>query len=72
MIDHYATRRGEGRSDKLTNADVLEIRRRRSHLRWKRKAKDDKDSIASIAAEFGISVPTVSQIVARRTWGHVP
>jgi hypothetical protein len=71
MTDHYASRRGEGRSTKLTNDCVREIRRRRSHLRWKRKSREDKNSLVALAAEFGVSPTTISLIVHRRTWAHV-
>lgn len=44
---------------KLTESDVLAIRARKG------------DPQASIAADFGVSVPTVSMILKRRTWRHI-
>lgn len=72
MIDHYASRRGEGRADsKLTNADVAEIRRRRGKRKGKRTDPAHKDSIASMAREFGVSVSTISNIANGHIWRHV-
>lgn len=58
-------RRGErsGRA-KLTTADVLEIRRR--------AALGVKGTMAALAREFGIAQQSVSLIVQRKNWAHVP
>lgn len=47
---------------KLTEADVVAIRARRAA----------GETQSAVAASFGISGPTVCQIVKRRRWGHVP
>lgn len=52
---------GQGRSDKLTADSVRAIR---AGLEAGRAPKD-------LAAEFGISRPTITNIKKRKTWGHV-
>lgn len=47
---------------------VSAIRSRRSPWRGKRIPKEHPDSLASLAKEFGLSIPTVSQIAAGKTW----
>ena len=71
MIDHYATRRGEARSVKLTNADIVAIRERRRRAQGKRLTREHPDSLVSIGAQYGISATTVSHIASRRLWRHV-
>ena len=46
---------------KLTEDDVVQIRERR--------ARGEKPSL--LAMEFGVSRPTISDILHRRTWNHV-
>ena len=46
---------------KIEESDVVSIRKRR----------ENGESQKSIAAHFGISVPSVSMIVNRKTWTHV-
>ncbi len=46
---------------KLTDQAVLEIRRRRAA----------GESLSALCRAFGISAPTVCDIMARRTWKHV-
>lgn len=51
--------RGERRSKKLTDADVLSIR-------------TSKETHVALAAKYGVSRPTISMICARKTWRHLP
>lgn len=46
---------------KLTESAVMQIR----------KARADGQRPTDLALQFGVSVPTVSNILARRTWRHV-
>lgn len=46
---------------KVTVQDVLDMRARRKHTPLK-----------VLAAEYGLSVSAVHQIVTRETWRHVP
>lgn len=71
MVDHYAQRSGEARSQKLTAFDVREIRRRRAKHTGKRLTPWHRDSVSSLAEEFGISTTHVSMIVHGRKWRRV-
>ncbi len=53
--------RGEQRSKKLCNANVLEIRRLRS---W-------GEPLRTIGETFGVSDTTVSEVCRRKTWSHI-
>ena len=54
--------RGESHGGaKLTEEKVIEIRRRHG----------DGEAVKALAAEFGVSSSTVSNIIARRIWKHV-
>lgn len=62
MVDRGRSPRGEKNSfSRLTEEDVLEMRRLRGL-----GAKQ-----ASLAAMFGVSQPTISAIVNRKTWRHL-
>lgn len=64
-VRHDRVTRTSGEIDgaaKLVTAQVLEIRRRTS----------GGESQRSLAAEFKVSQPTISDIATRRTWGHLP
>ena len=68
MAEMYA--RGRGRKSrgeehwaaKLTDAKVVEIRRR-----W-----SDGERQVDLAAEFGVAQQIISQVVNRKLWAHVP
>lgn len=61
-VRHGRSTRGETSAQaRLAAGQVREIRLRRS----------EGESGASLAAEFGVSVGTVCDIVKRRTWRHV-
>jgi hypothetical protein len=46
----------------------LEIRQRRAGIPRRGKSRDPNNTIAAIAAEYGIAKGVVSQIVYRRKW----
>ena len=59
----YNPKKGsESKSAKVTEADVLVIRRR----------KKEGESYNKIAADYPISKASVAQICKRQTWAHVP
>lgn len=58
---HIAPKGEQHHHAKLTNSDVLEIRRRDAA----------GESRAAIAASFGIVPPTVSKISSGRSWAHL-
>lgn len=59
-VRHGRTLRGERqRNSKLTESGVLEIRSRVA----------DGESQTEIAADFGVSLPTINDIMRGRTWG---
>lgn len=61
-ILHGTSSRGErGSKAKLTNEDVIEIRKRRS----------DGESLKTIAKDFSLNTATVSQISLRKSWKHI-
>lgn len=61
-IFHGRTNRGtRAPSSKLSDDDVRSIRERAA------SGEKQKD----LAAEYGVSEPTISEIVNRRTWGHL-
>lgn len=47
---------------KLSDADVLEIRR---------LADSGADNWSDVARKFGVSYGTISKVVTRRSWGHI-
>lgn len=65
QVLHGTLVRGSGQSQaKVTEADVLEIRRRAAAGRYGIQRQ--------LAREFGISDTVVSLIVSRKKWQHVP
>lgn len=59
---HSPTQIGEGSSNhKLTNADILEIRRKALTY----------SNHKSIAAEYGVARSTISRIVKKTYWSHI-
>lgn len=67
-------RRGEASSQTtLTDDDVREIRRRYVPGRQGRPGKNDppRDSIRSLAHEFGVTSSTIHRIVKREAWAHL-
>jgi hypothetical protein len=68
-LDNIADKISKGRTvkgeasvhAKLTEAKVLEIRRRRA----------SGESLVSLAKEFGVAYPTICGVVYRKTWKHL-
>lgn len=57
-----APRGGSHHKAKLSESDVIEIRRRRAA----------GDLLKNLAADFGVSTLNISWIARRKTWKHVP
>jgi len=55
------TRGEKNNTTKLTEQQVREIRQRRANGEIKRV----------LAAEYGVSIPTIKAILSRRNWPHV-
>lgn len=63
--------KGEENANAKITADVVREIRALRPFTGKRLSRTDPNSIASIAARFGISPTQVSQIVKRRSWSHL-
>lgn len=61
-LRHGTRARGERCRSKLTEDDVLEIRRRRN----------EGESIAALAGRFVVTYQNILAIVSRRSWRHLP
>lgn len=55
----YGMRHG---CSKLTDDDIVEIRRRRSN----------KEILRTIARDYGVSISTISLVCNRKYWSHIP
>jgi DNA-binding MarR family transcriptional regulator len=63
LAGHYESRKGQANNAaKLTDADVLELRRLYDEEGWIQQ---------DLADRYGIAQPHVSAIVRRRSWTHL-
>lgn len=57
---------------KVTEADVLEIRQLYASTISLSRRHPDRWTLRKLAVKYGITLSSVSLIVLRKNWGHVP